>query len=196
MKTSTYILVLCLVLVLLGVRNIGYSQSTLIENGGFEADWPNQFYPSGNQPLYMISPYPWMDFNPGDNERWFIDSVWPTNTNLPDPNFQKGYYSLTWDDIGAPWEDGDDMLPQAAHSGRGYVGFDARSDWFTREGIQTKVLNDCGLNTGDYTVSLWWARAFPGAISEFYVHLSDQSGSRRKEIGSHNVSLAHFTPGE
>ena len=172
-----------------------YTQSNLLENGGFEADWSNQHYPRSNQTLDVNCPYPWLDYNPGDDERWFTDSVWPVSSNLPNPYYKAGYYSLSSDDVGSAWDHGVDMLSQSAHSGRCYIGFDAQSDWFTREGIQTKVSDNCGLNTGDYEVSLWWSRAFAGNPSDFYIHLSDQSSARRREIGARSIGLDTYTPG-
>jgi hypothetical protein len=172
-------------------------QSNLLENGGFEADFNNQHYPRIDSNLFLNSPFPWLDYNPGDDERWYIDSVWvPPNINVQNPGFQNGYYSFQFTNIGAPWESGTDKILQPAHSGGTFIGFNTKSDLFAREGIQTKMQNNCKFNSGDYTASLWWARTFPRSNTKFWLYLSDQSSTRRKKIGKLRVNEGTFSPGQ
>lgn len=174
-----------------------HGQSNLLENGGFEADFNNQHYPRLDSNLYSNSPFPWLDYNPGDDERWYIDSVWvPPNINVPNPGFQNGYYSNQFNNIGAPWESGSNKLVQIAHGGRSYIGFNTKSDLFTREGIQTKTQNNCKFNSGEYTASVWWSRAYPVGNTKFWLYLSNQSSTRRKKIGVYKVFENTFNPGE
>ena len=176
-----------------------FGQSNLLENGGFEADWPNNFYPHSNQTLFTECPYPWLDYNPQDNERWFTDSLYVPTQNSINPNFQYGFYKDDYTNIGFPWEAGTSTNPnylQSAYEGKCYVGVDLFSDLFTREGIQTKVISDCPLNSGDYTVSLYWSRAYPYYTTTFQLALSDQASDRRRLIGSSTVGNGDFVAGE
>ncbi len=166
------------------------AQSNLLENGGFEAVWQLGHYPRIGENLFDRCPIPWMDFNPNDDERWYTDSIAPINTNLPNPLYQHGYFRGIVDNNGAPWETGNNNVPttlQAAHSGKCFVGIDLESDWFTREGIQTKPLLSCGLNSGTYTVDLWWARAYERNDVHFAIALSDQSSDRRKIVANETI---------
>ncbi|MFN8397844.1 MAG: hypothetical protein U0176_24715 [Bacteroidia bacterium] len=140
-----------------------------------------------------------MDFNPGDNERWYVDTVAPPNSNLPDPMYQQGYFRGWLDNNGEPWVSGDSFniaTMQAAHSGHGFVGIDLESDWFTREGIQTQTNSDCPLNTGLYAVDLWWARAYQRNDVRFYLSLSDQASNRRRIVADHGITENDHTAGE
>ena len=181
------------------------AQTNLLENGGFEADWSGGHHPISPSILFTNCPYPWLDFNPGDDERWFTDSIWPGPvTNLPDPNYQHGYWSQSSfpsnsspnGTAGAPWEDGLSMNLQSAFNDRCFVGIDLRSDWPNREGIQTKMQNDCVFNSGDYTVSLRWARPYPEPRAKFFISLSDQSSNRRKRVASYRANVGAYNSGE
>ncbi|MEY3444922.1 MAG: hypothetical protein RLZZ519_3203 [Bacteroidota bacterium] len=187
-----------LTIALIGIGSLR-GQSNLLENGGFEAIWGVGHYPRLGENLFDRCPYPWMDYNPGDDERWYVDSIWAGNFNLPNPLFQLGYYKMFFDNISAPWEDGDTINPkikQDAYEGNAFIGVNLLSDLFTREGIQQEMSQNCGLNSGYYNASLQWARPYPTQSNHFWLALSDQSSDRRRVISDLEVDNTMFTPGQ
>jgi hypothetical protein len=146
-----------------------------------------------------------MGFQPGDDERWFTDSIWPgVITNDPDPQYQHAYWSQSSfpspnypnGNAAYPWASGPSMNLMSAFNDRCFVGVNLLSDWFDREGIQTKTQNDCDFNSGVYTVSLQWSRPYPEPSSKFYISLSDQSSTRRKVFVNNTISAWSYNPGQ
>lgn len=188
------------VLIVLTFAGQIYGQSNLLENGSFEWNYPIH-YPQEFTTLFTTSPDPWLDFNPNGDERWYTDSIWvPAHQNDPNPEFQNGYYLNGPFNSASPWEGDtipDPMIPMQAHSGRCYVGFNARSDWVNREGIQTKIQSDWPLNSGSYSYSLAYARAYDQtATPRLAIYLAKQSSNRRRRIDKWNVANSSHVSGQ
>jgi hypothetical protein len=161
-----------------------FAQSNMLSNGSFEGDFLNGVYPRFEEHLWNRNPSPWFQFNQGGEVRWFTDTTWTYSLPYPvNPDYQNGRYELGDFDVVHPWQENtiyqDSMYLMPAHTGQFYVGFDARSDGLTREGLQTKV-SGCGLNSGYYNVSLYFARPyFNQAAPHIFLSLSDQFDDRR-----------------
>ena len=178
--------------------HLAFGQTNLLENGDFEANWGNNLFPHFPENLLTNCPYPWLDFNPGDDERWYTDSIYVPIQGTIDPNFQHGYYYPVFNNNDAPWDGGGPSVTfgqMVAQSGKCFVGIDLVSDWFTREGIQTKI-QDCQLNSGTYTVGLWYARGYNANPVNFHIALSDGSSSRKKIVASENVQSSSSPAGQ
>jgi hypothetical protein len=138
------------------------SGQNLLINGGLEADWPNQLYPTVGQNLLTYCPYPWMDYNPnvGGDEAWFVGA---NNSQSGNPYLLYCYYSPIAYHSSAPWDTGASMSMMSAYQGDCFVGLAGRANNVQREGVQTR-LNDCGYNSGEYIVSYYWSRTYQSSL--------------------------------
>jgi hypothetical protein len=168
------------------------AQGNLLSNGGFEGIVQSGAFPQLGEALSDHCAPSWFPFNGGTDDRWFIDSVWiPMGNNGGDPEFQAGYYKVGDFNSARPWGSGDALdtlfrLP--AKEGLFYIGFDAQTNGFFRQGVQAKV-NTCGLNSGTYLVNLHFARAYGSLVtSRIFLSLSDSYNSRRRIVNDFTVS--------
>jgi hypothetical protein len=183
---------LMLLCTLIVSQSQAFTQSNILENGGFEAHWGNGLYPRSWENLLTNCPYPWLDFNPDGDEHWFTDSIFPQTPNVADPNYQHGYYYPSSNNNNEPWTGGGAYVGSSlmnAHSGTCFLGVDLESDWFVREGIQTKI-QQCPLNSGAYYTELWFARGYNSSTIEFHLALSDNSSSRKKIFANKSVGIS------
>lgn len=173
---------------------LALGQQNILINGGLEADWPNQLYPLDGSKLTYNCPYPWLDFNPNvsGDERWFVDSINPAPGN---PFLQFGYYKTGSYAMAQPWESGTGMVVLDAYEGDCYVGLAAKSGNLVREGIQTR-LNNCGFNSGEYTVRYYWARPFQSQVTvKLMSSFHENSSGNRKIFDENTISGGGYTSG-
>jgi hypothetical protein len=180
--------------------SMGIAQSNILQNGSFEGIWNISHYPGSNQRLNTNAPYYWKDYNNDSNAeiRWYTDSLWvPFTPNDPNPLIQTGFYRNQ--DFGAaqPWENGQDSMEvQQAREGKCYLGFDAKSDDETREGIQSKIDN-CHLNSGIYSLNLWWSRVYYNDVeTKVFLSLARNSDSRHYIFDNFKVPGYSYTSGQ
>jgi hypothetical protein len=190
-----------LLLGLILIYSCPYSQSNLLRNGGFEPDWVQNNFPIANMPLDSVSPAFWWAFNNDANswDRWYIDSIWvPLTPNSINPNLQPGFFKLGNFNSVYPWLPGDaldSLYLQEAFEGRCYVGFDTRQDDTEREGIQ-QLISSCPLNSGDYTLNLWFSQTYgTDESTKFDAALARKPDRRHYIFGNFSSNVSQYVPG-
>jgi hypothetical protein len=176
------------------------AQSNLLGNGGFEGSIPNGDYPHTSEWFQDRSPQRWYPFNSGGEVRWFVDSIWtPIGINGSNPQFQNGFYKVGDFNSTLPWGSGyaqDTLFRLTAHQGRFFAGFDTKTDGPLREGIQSRVTT-CELNSGNYNVELFFARAYGSAVpSRIFLSLSDSYNSRRRIFDDFTITHPSINTGQ
>ncbi|MEM0998992.1 MAG: T9SS type A sorting domain-containing protein [Bacteroidota bacterium] len=183
-----------IVLVIVLLPELLLGQSNLLLNGGFEGNFQST-YPQAGELFWQNPPPDWIEYkvsNSLDDERWLVDSFFvATNPNLPVISFGNGYFGNACTPGQNPYDSTNKTLMEAG-AGRFFVGLNHSNDG-TREGFQQPL--PCILNSGDYRVSLKWARAFPCEKARFRIHLSRRTDRTHTKILTRKISGYTFQPG-
>lgn len=153
----------------------------IIDNGSFERR-SNNTVPLNTETFQDgIVPSPWEEFNTSiaytKYGRWFTDSIFNCS-QCPVQDFSNGYFrdcfglQLPWDSTAGTFQD--------AQDGEMYIGFLHTQLFHPREGLQQFL--HCPLNSGHYTIDLWWSRAYSCYDATFKVHLNKSKDNRGKRI--------------
>ncbi|MFN8394221.1 MAG: hypothetical protein U0176_06040 [Bacteroidia bacterium] len=179
---------------------LAFSQSNIISNGGFEGYLPSGYYPVYGQEFSLNRAPAWLEYTGDGDIRWFFDSLWtPSYLYEPNPLYQNGHFNPSPFNSAMPWDMGvpyDTMFLLPAQQGHFYIGFDAKSDGFDREGVQTHIA-PCGLNSGNYEVSLIYSMTYGDDVDpHFFLSLSDQLDSRRHILDEVTVNSTQTLRGQ